>query len=49
MYKYKVFLHTCHKVVLKCALDDLIEKVWCKKLIDVHAREPICEGLDKCE
>jgi hypothetical protein len=47
MYKNKVFLHPCHKVVLKHALDDLMEKVWCKKFIDVCMREPICKGLNK--
>ena len=43
----QVLLHPCNKVVLEHPFDDLMEEVWCYKLMDICMWEVISEWLKK--
>ena len=49
MLQDKVFVHPGDEVVLKGALDHLVQKIRAYELMDIGAREVVGEGLTKNE
>ena len=47
MYSNQVLLHPHNKMVLERPFDDLMEEVWCYKLMDICTWEVISEWLKK--
>jgi hypothetical protein len=42
----EVLLHSCHKIVLEAAFDDLVKDIWCNQLMNVSMRKVISKRLN---
>jgi hypothetical protein len=47
MLLLKVLFDPCHQVVFKSSLDDLMQDVWCEKLMYIGVGEVVCKWLKK--
>src|SRR5258708_38541060 len=45
MSQNNVFFNPCHQMVFKGSFDDLVKKIQCDKLMDVHTRKIVRERL----
>jgi len=46
MSKQKIFSHPGNKMIFECSFNNLMEKIWCNKLMYISTWEIISKGLE---